>query len=125
MNTLNIKLYNLVKNDFRVADNKAEEFVEVLNEIVHSDVKGSTMEYKSLWKEDFANLDGEFRKLDGEIRKLDGEIKRLDAKIDLKISDLRSDLRSEIKESKVDTIKWMIGIFIALAMMILGLYIKR
>jgi hypothetical protein len=118
MNTLNIKLYNLVKNDFRVADNKAEEFVEVLNEIVHSDVKESTMEYKSLWKEDFANLDGEFRKLDG-------EIKRLDAKIDFKISDLRSDLRSEIKESKVDTIKWMIGIFIALAMMILGLYIKK
>jgi hypothetical protein len=100
-----------LKNDFRVADNKAEEFVQVLNEIVHSDVKESTMEYKSLWKEDFASLDG--------------EIKRLDAKIDFKISDLRSDLRSEIKEAKVDTIKWMAGIFFALAMMILGLYIKK
>jgi uncharacterized protein YpmS len=107
MNTLNIKLYNLLKNDSRVADNKAEEFVEVLNEIVHSDVKESTMEYKSIFKEDFVRIDG--------------EIKRLDAKIDL----MGSDLRSEIKESKVDTIKWMIGIFIALAMMILGLYIKK
>jgi uncharacterized protein YpmS len=107
MSTLNIKLDNLLKNDFRVADNKAEEFVQVLNEIVHSDVKESTMEYKSIFKEDFVRIDG--------------EIKRLDAKIDL----MGSDLRSEIKESKVDTIKWMIGIFIALAMMILGLYLKR
>ncbi len=85
MNTLNIKLYNLLKNDFKVADNKAEEFVEVLNEIVHSDVKESAMEYKSIMKEDFANLDGEFKKLDG-------EIKRLDAKFDLKVSDLRSEI---------------------------------
>jgi len=118
MNTLNIKLYNLLKNDFKVADNKAEEFVEVLNEIVHSDVKESAVEYKSLWKEDFAGLGGE-------IKKLDGEIKRLDAKIDLKVSDLRSDLRAEIKEAKVDTIKWLVTLFVTLALMILGLYIKK
>jgi len=69
------------------------------------------MEYKSIWKEDFA--------------KLEGEIKRLDAKIDFKVSDLRSDLRTEIKESKVDTVKWMVSLFIAFMMMILGLYFKK
>jgi hypothetical protein len=104
MSTLYIKLYNLLKNDFKVADDKAEEFVQVLNDIVHSDVKESVVEYKSVMKEDLA---------------------RLETKMGLKVSDLRSDLRSEIKESKVDTIKWMVSLFIALAMMILGLYIKK
>ena len=95
MNALNIKLYNLIKNNLHFPDDKAEEF-------------------KSLVKEDFSILDGEMRKLEGEIRKLD-------SKIDLKVSDLRC----EIKESKVDTIKWMIGVFLALALMIMGLYIKK
>ena len=34
-------------------------------------------------------------------------------------------LRNEVKDSKVDTIKWMVGIFLALALMIIGLYFKE
>ena len=33
-------------------------------------------------------------------------------------------VRKEISESKIDTIKWMVGLFITLALMIIGLYIK-
>ena len=36
-----------------------------------------------------------------------------------------SDLRKEISDSKVDTIKWMVGLFITLALMIIGLYLKK
>jgi hypothetical protein len=114
MNALNIKLYTLIKNNLHIPDDKAGEFVQVLDDIIHTNIKDSAMEFKSVVKEDLSQLDGE-------IRKLDTEIKKLDAKIDLKVSDLRC----EIKESKVDTIKWMIGIFLALALMIMGLYIKK
>jgi hypothetical protein len=114
MNALNIKLYNLIKNNLHFPDDKAEEFVQVLDDVIYSNIKDAAVEFKSLVKEDFSILDGEMRKLEGEIRKLD-------SKIDLKVSDLRC----EIKESKVDTIKWMIGVFLALALMIMGLYIKK
>lgn len=34
-------------------------------------------------------------------------------------------LETKLAETKVDIIKWVVGIFFALAMMILGLYIKN
>ena len=34
-------------------------------------------------------------------------------------------LRKEIAEAKNDTIKWMVSIFLALALMINGLYLKK
>lgn len=114
MNALNIKLYTLIKNNLHIPDDSAGEFVQVLDDMIHANIKDSKVEFKSIVKEDFS-------KLDTEIRSLDAEIRKLDAKIDLKVSDLRC----EIKESKVDTIKWMIGVFLALALMILGLYIKK
>ena len=52
-------------------------------------------------------------------------VKLVDTKIDLRISELRGDLRVEIKETKIDTIKWMVGIFLALALMVIGLYFKK
>ena len=43
-------------------------------------------------------------------------------KKDLEI--LRSDIRTEMREQKVDLIKWFVSLFIALALMIIGLYVK-
>ncbi len=34
-------------------------------------------------------------------------------------------LRKEISDSKVDMIKWMVGLFITLALMIIGLYVRK
>jgi hypothetical protein len=38
---------------------------------------------------------------------------------------LEMQLRNEIKDSKTDMIKWFVGLFFALALMIIGLYIKK
>lgn len=35
------------------------------------------------------------------------------------------ELIKEIRDTKVDTIKWMVGLFLGLALMIIGLYIKK
>jgi hypothetical protein len=83
-----------------IPDDKAGEFVQTLDDLIRSNINDSAAEYKSFVKEDLLKLDS-------------------------KIEILRSDLRSEIKESKIDTIKWMIGVFLALALMIIGLYIKK
>ena len=111
MNALNLKMYSILKNSLHIDDDHAMEFVQVSDELMRSHVKESAVEFKSVVKEDLSKLDF----------KLDTQIGRLDSKIDLKVSELRT----EIKEAKVDTIKWMVGIFMALALMILGLYIKK
>jgi peptidoglycan hydrolase CwlO-like protein len=125
MNANNIKLYKLLKNDLQMAENKAGEFVDVLDAIIQSDIKDSAMEYKSFVKEDLAEIDKRLDKLDAKIDKVDAKVDKVDAKIDLRISELRGDLRGEIKETKIDTIKWMVGIFLALALMVIGLYFKK
>jgi uncharacterized coiled-coil DUF342 family protein len=139
MNGNNIKLYKLLKNNLQMADNNAGEFVDVLDAIIQSDIKGSAMEYKSFVKEELAEIDNRMGKLDNRMDKLDNRMDKLDAKIDkvdakidkvdtkidLRISELRGDLRVEIKETKIDTIKWMVGIFLALALMVIGLYFKK
>ena len=38
---------------------------------------------------------------------------------------LEMQLTAKIEQSKYDLVKWFVGLFIALAMMIIGLYIKK
>lgn len=91
MNTVNVKLYQILKNDFHLSDEKAREFAQVINEVASENT--SISEFKSQVKEDFLRL----------------ELK----------------LVTEIKDNKTDLLKWFIGLFIALALMIIGLYLKR
>lgn len=36
----------------------------------------------------------------------------------------RAEIRTEIQQAKVDMLKWFVGLFMALALMIIGLYLK-
>lgn len=91
MNTINIKLYEILKNDFHLSDEKAKEFALAINQVASENT--SLTEFKSNIKEDLLRL----------------ELK----------------LVSEMKDNKTDLLKWFIGLFLALALMIIGLYIKR
>ena len=33
--------------------------------------------------------------------------------------------KADLSEAKVDIIKWMVGVFLALALMVLGLYVRK
>ena len=57
MSTINIKLYDFVKQEFKLSDEKALKFVEIIDEAVKEDLKVNTNEFKSLWKDDFHILD--------------------------------------------------------------------
>ena len=57
MSTTNIKLYDFVKQEFKLSDEKALKFVEIIDEAVKEDLKVNTNEFKSLWKDDFHILD--------------------------------------------------------------------
>lgn len=83
MSNVTIKLYNILKNDLKLPDAKAEEFVQAINEV--------------------AEIDKGF----------------IATKQDIK------ELELKIEQTKSELLKWFIGLFIALALMIIGLYIKK
>ena len=57
MNTINIKLYDFASTKLNLSETDAKEFVQTIDEVVVEDIKASTSNYKSLWKEDFYTLD--------------------------------------------------------------------
>jgi hypothetical protein len=93
MDTVNINLYSILKNDFKLSESKALEFVKAIKEEVQSDIKIENNEYKSILKDDFHKIDLRFEVV-----------------------------RGEIKDVKSDMIKWFFAFFITLVLMILGLY---
>ena len=81
MNTANLKLYDLFRNDLNLNEAKALEFIEAIDNTISAEVKQDKTEIAT---KDF--------------------------------------VKKEITEAKNDMIKWFVGLFITLALMILGLY---
>ena len=96
MGTTEIKLYDIFRNDLKLSDAKAKIFAEVVKETITNEVNHQNTEFKSIMKEDFY-------------------------KVELKMEQMNS----KIETTKVDLIKWFVGLFFALALMIIGLYIKK
>ena len=84
MNSANIKLYDLFRNDLKLDETKAREFVEAIDNTISQEVRQDKTEIAT---KDF--------------------------------------VKREITEAKNDMIKWFVGLFFALALMIIGLYIKK
>jgi hypothetical protein len=82
MGTINLRLYEIFKQDFNLSDTKAKELTQVVEAVATEKATGTFEIYKSSMREDFL---------------------KLEMKLDTKISDLRAELKSD----KADTIKWM------------------
>ena len=67
MNTINIKLYDFARTKLNLSETDAKEFVLTIDEVVVEDIKASTSNYKSLWKEDFYSLDRKILESKGEL----------------------------------------------------------
>ena len=107
MSTINLTLYQILKTDFNLSDAKAREFIDAIREEVQNDIKYENSDFKSSVREDFLKLE------------LKGEQNKSELRNEIK------DVRVEIKESKNDMLKWFVGMFFALALMIIGLYLKK
>jgi hypothetical protein len=69
MSTVNIKLYDIFRNDLHLPETKARELVEVIQEAVKDDINASKEEYKGLWKDGFRILDSKIDKLEIKLTK--------------------------------------------------------
>ena len=100
MSTTEIKLYDIFRKDLKMSDEKAKIFAEIVQETVVNEVKHQQTEFKSQNKEDLL-------------------------KLEMQLTARMEQLNSKIETTKVDLIKWYVGLFLALAMMIIGLYLKN
>ena len=57
MESVNINLYNILKNDFKLSDAKAREFAQAIKDEVQNDMKIENSDFKSGLKDDFHRLD--------------------------------------------------------------------
>ena len=57
MSAINLKLYDFAKQELKLSDAKAKEFIAILEETIQEDIRSNASDYKSLWKDDFHTLD--------------------------------------------------------------------
>lgn len=57
MSTTEIKLYDFLRNDLKLDDNRAKVFTEVLFESIENQANKSVTDYKSAFKEDLQRLE--------------------------------------------------------------------
>ncbi len=100
MSTLELNLFTVLKTELQLSDQKAMHIVQAFEKSQKENIKVSINEFKSEFKDDF--------------HRLDLKIEQFNSKIE--------NVRGEIKESKSDTLKWFMGGFITLVLMILGLF---
>lgn len=147
METPNIQLYNFLRYDFNLNDIKSLEFMHILDKEYKSNLRDDFAALHGSINEGFKEMRDQFHIQNNHIVRLDNridqntkdlqagladvrkdmQIQLLDVRKDMHfgLNGLRSDLRIEIKDSKIDTIRWVIALFLALATMILATWLKK
>lgn len=99
MNTVNIRLYDFIRKEFNLTDEKAKAFAEVISEVIGEDIKQEQPMFKSWFKDDFYRIENQM----SEMRR---DINRLDVKI---------------SESKTDIVRWLLAFWFGQIAVIAGL----
>jgi CRISPR/Cas system-associated endonuclease Cas3-HD len=84
MNTINIKLYDTLRRELNLSEEKSRAITQAIEETLIEELKNTDRQTAT--------------------------------KIDIE------QLRSEIKETKAELLKWFVGLFITIMLMVLGLY---
>jgi hypothetical protein len=97
METINLRLYEIFKQDFKLSDAKAKEFTQVVEAVAKEKADSTFESFKSSIREDLL---------------------KLDMKMELKMDQLEL----KIEQTKSELLKWFISGFITLVLMLIGLF---
>ena len=97
MEAINIRLYEIFRQDFNLSDTKAKELTQAVEAVAKEKADGAFETYKSSMREDFLRLE-------------------------MKVEQNKSDLELKMEQNKTDMLKWFIGGFITIVVMIIGLF---
>lgn len=97
METINVRLYEIFRQDFKLSDIKAKELTQAVEAVAKEKSHNALEAYKSAVREDFLRLE-------------------------MKIEQNKSDLELKMEQTKTELLKWFIGGFITIAVMLIGLF---
>ena len=97
--TQSLRIYELLNAQFQQPE-RARQLTEAIEAVIDQKVEDSSKKYEVLNRKDL-------------------ELIRVEVK------EQGSRLETKIAESQTASLRWLIGLFITLALMIIGLYIKR
>ncbi len=97
--TQSLRIYELLNAQFQQPE-RARQLTEAIEAVIDQKVEDSSKKYEILNRKDL-------------------ELIRVEVK------EQGSRLETKIAESQTASLRWLIGLFITLALMIIGLYIKR
>lgn len=111
MSLLEINLYNILKTDFNLSDAKAMDFINSLEKLQEESIKSPIEELSS--------------KMDKRIEELSSKMDKRFEQVDLKFEQINTKFEqvyTKIEVANGNTLKWFMGGFITIVLMVLGLY---
>lgn len=121
METINIQLYELCRHDLHLSDAKSLELMNILNAEYKSGVKEDLKALSKQMQDGFDKVDERFDKIDARFTSQDERIAALDKKLDVRIGDVRV----EISNSKNETNRYILGLFLAILLSFIALFLKK
>lgn len=96
MSTAELTAFNIFRKELNLSDENATKLIEAIEGLQQKKTDYALTEYKSHFKEDFQRIDLKF-----------------------------IELELKLEQNKNELLKWFIGMFFALSLMIIGLYFKN
>jgi hypothetical protein len=131
MSALELKVYDILKSKF--SEQEASVVIEYVEETMKKGVEEKVLNTQKLQSKEIEILKTEVReenaKTKGETNegfaKLEATMAKLRADMNEGLAQLRGEMKTGFSEVKVEMLRWMFGIFTALMLAILGLYLRK
>ena len=138
MSALELKVYDILKLKF--SEQEASVVIEYVEETVKKGVEEKVLLTQKVQSKDIELLKNEIRedsaKTKGEtnegfakteviIAKVEATVAKLRADMNEGFAQMKGEMKTGFSEVKVEILRWMFGIFTALMLAILGLYLRK
>lgn len=138
MSALELKVYDIFKSRF--SEQEASVVIEYVEEKINKALEGRVLLTQKIQTKDIeilktevreenAKIKGEtndgFAKVEGIIVKLEGKMNEGFVKLKGEMNEGFAKTRADSLDVKVEILRWMFGIFMAMMLAILGLYLKK
>jgi hypothetical protein len=131
MSALELKVYDILKLKF--SEQEASVVIEYVEETVKKGIEEKVLLTQKVQSKDIELLKSEIRedsaKTKGETNegfaKAEVTVAKLRADMNEGFAQIRGDMKTAFSEVKVEILRWMFGIFTALMLAILGLYLRK
>jgi len=131
MSALELKVYDIFKSRF--SEQEASVVIEYVEKKINKGVDEKVFHAQKIQSKDIEILKTEIKednaKAKGETNegfaKLEATIAKIDGKMNEGFAQIKGEMKAGFSETKVEILRWMFGIFMAMMLAILGLYLKK